>query len=111
LLFVSILRLKKTGYEAFGAADGQDALDLARQKMPDLIVLDVYLPNMSGDEVAKLLKKDEVLKRIPIILISADSKTLEARARESGVDDYLAKPFGSGELVSMVQKYIPTSPH
>jgi CheY-like chemotaxis protein len=109
LLKVSSIRLKKTGYEVFEAIDGQAALDQARQRMPDLIVLDVFLPVMNGDEVAKILKKDEQTKHIPIVLISADSKTLEARARESGADDFLAKVFDSGALVSMVKKYAPLS--
>jgi len=103
LLRVSTIRLRKTGYEVFEAIDGQEALDQARSKMPDLIVLDVFLPVMNGDEVAKILKRDEK----PIILISADSKTLEERARVSGADDYLAKVFDSGALVSMVKKYAP----
>ncbi|MEI7751298.1 MAG: response regulator [Candidatus Omnitrophota bacterium] len=107
LLMVLSIRLKKTGYEVFEAIDGQGALDQARLIMPDLIVLDVFLPVMNGDEVAKILKSDEKLKSIPIILISADSKTLQERARASGADDYLAKPFASGALVSMVNKYIP----
>jgi len=107
LLRVSTIRLRKTGYEVFEAIDGQEALDQARSKMPDLIVLDVFLPVMNGDEVAKILKRDEKLKSIPIILISADSKTLEERARVSGADDYLAKVFDSGALVSMVKKYAP----
>lgn len=107
LLLISSLRLNKTGYEVFGAKDGREALDLAREKKPDLIVLDVYLPVMNGDEVARILKKDEDLKHIPIILISADSKTLEERARESGVDAFLPKVFESGELVSMAKKYAP----
>ena len=107
LLKVTLLRLKKTGYEVLGAVDGQEALDLARQQMPDLIILDVYLPLIDGDEVAKILKKDEKLKHIPIVLISADGKTLEERARASGSDDYLAKVFDSGALVSMAKKYCP----
>ncbi len=73
LLKVTLLRLKKTGYEVFGCVDGQEALDLARQIMPDLIILDVYLPVINGDDVAKILKKDDELKHIPIILISAST--------------------------------------
>ena len=106
LLKVSSLRLEKTGYQVFGAMDGQEALDLARQEMPDLIILDVYLPKMNGDEVVKILKKDEKLKRIPTILISADTQTLEERTLKSGADGYLAKAFASGELVALVKKHI-----
>jgi len=106
LLKVTLLRLNKSGYEAFGAADGQSGLELARQKMPDLIILDVLLPDINGDEVAKILKKDEKLKRIPIILISAEIETLAERARESGVEGYLPKPFEPKELLGMIEKHL-----
>jgi len=106
LLKVSSFRLRKTGYEVLGAANGQEALDLARRSMPDLIFLDVYLPLLNGDEVAQILKKDKKTKLIPIILISADTMTLEARSRRCGADGYLAKAFASGELVAMVRKHI-----
>lgn len=106
LLKVTLLRLKKTGYEVFGGADGREVLGLARQIIPDLIILDVYLPVINGDEVAKILKKDDELKHIPIILISATTKTLDERAAESGADAYLAKPFDPEELVGMVKKIL-----
>ena len=104
LLKVSLLRLRKTGYDVSGAADGREALDLAHQRMPDLIILDVYLPEMNGDEVAKILKKDEKLKHVPVILISADIETLEKRCRQCGADGYLTKPFESGALVREVKR-------
>jgi CheY-like chemotaxis protein len=106
LLKVTLLRLKKTGYEVFGGADGREVLGLARQIIPDLIILDVYLPVINGDDVAKILKKDDELKHIPIILISATTKTLEERAMESGADAYLAKPFEPEELIGMVKKIL-----
>lgn len=106
LLEVTLLRLKKTGYNAFGAADGREALDLACREMPDLIILDVYLPEIDGDEVAKILKKDEKMKHIPIILISATTQTLEARVKECGAVGGFSKPFDHRELVAMVKKHI-----
>jgi CheY-like chemotaxis protein len=109
LLKVLSLRLKKMGYEVFEAMDGYGVLELARQKTPDLIVLDVFLPGMNGDEVAKLLKKDEKLKHIPIILISADVKALEERARKSGCDGYLPKPFESRELIATMNSILLVS--
>jgi len=105
LLAVTLLRLRKTGYEIFGAVDGQEALDLAREKMPDLIVLDIFLPVMNGDEVAKILKKDEKLKHIPIILISADTKFLEETFGTCGAQGCLAKPFDSAKLIEMIKRF------
>jgi CheY-like chemotaxis protein len=106
LLKVTLLRLKKTGYEVFGCADGQEALNLARQIIPDLIILDVYLPVINGDDVTKILKKDDELKHIPIILISASTRALDEKAWGSGADAYLKKPFEPEELTSLVKKVL-----
>ena len=106
VLKVILIRLKKTGYEAFGGVDGREALDLARQIRPELIILDVYLPDMNGDAVAKILKEDKELKHIPIILISATAKSIAARAKECGADGYLVKPFESEELIGAVKNIL-----
>ena len=106
LLKVTSMRLRKDGYEVFGAVDGPEALEMAHSKMPDLIILDVYLPGMNGDDVAKILKEDERAKTIPIILISADVETLEARSKECGADGFLTKPIETRDLEDMVKKHI-----
>jgi len=106
LLKVTLLRLKKTGYEAFGCAVGWGVLDMTRQIMPDLIILDVYLPGINGDDVAKILKKDDQLKHIPIILISASIRALDEKAWGSGASAYLTKPFESEELVGLVKEVL-----
>ena len=106
LLLVTLLRLKHVGYEGFGAVNGQEALDMARQKMPDLILLDALLPVINGDEIAKILKKEEKTKNIPIILISADTRFLEEKFAACGADGRLTKPFKSAELLAMIKKYI-----
>jgi two-component system alkaline phosphatase synthesis response regulator PhoP len=106
LLKVILIRLKKTGYEVFGGADGQEALELAHQIIPDLIILDVYLPIINGDDVAKKLKKDDELKHIPIILISATTITLDERAMECGADGYLTKPYEHEELIGMIESVL-----
>ncbi|MGD0784782.1 MAG: response regulator [Sedimentisphaerales bacterium] len=106
LLKVTSLRLEKTGYEVYSGVDGRDVLEIARRVMPDLIILDVYLPGLNGDEVAKILKKDNKLKHIPIILISATTRTLDLKAKESGADGYIIKPFEPEELIGMVEKIL-----
>lgn len=106
LLKVTLLRLNKTGYKAFGGSDGRDALDLAKQIIPDLIILDVYLPGVNGNDVAKTLKKDSKLKHVPVILISATTRSLDVKARECGADGYIIKPFDPEELVGMVTKLL-----
>ncbi len=106
LLKVTLLRLKKTGYEVFGCADGQDVLGMVRQFVPDLIILDVYLPVINGDEIAKILKKDDQLKHIPIILISASTGTLDEKAWGSRASAYLKKPFEPEELLGLVKEVL-----
>ncbi|MDD5327699.1 MAG: response regulator [Phycisphaerae bacterium] len=106
LLKVTLLRLKKTGYEVFGCADGQTVLDMARQIIPDLIILDVYLPVINGDVVAKILKKDDQLKHVPIILISASTATLDEKAWGSRANAYLKKPFEPEDLICTVKNVL-----
>ncbi|MFH1189233.1 MAG: response regulator [Candidatus Omnitrophota bacterium] len=106
VLKILLLRLKKTGYDVIGARDGREALDLARQTIPDLIILDFHLPDMNGDEVAKMLKGDKDLRHIPIILISATVTSVAERAKECGADGCIAKPFEPEELVGAVNKIL-----
>lgn len=72
---------------------------------PDLILLDLWIPGMDGKEITKILKRDEKLSKIPIIIISALNETKKI-SREIGADDYLAKPFDINDLISIVEKYI-----
>src|SRR4030043_438935 len=102
LLKVILLRLKKTGYEVYSGVDGREVLDMARQITPDLIILDVYLPVINGDDVARILKKDDELKHIPVILISASTRALDEKAWGCGADAYLTKPFEPEKLLGLV---------
>ena len=106
VLKILLLRLEKTGYKVMGGRDGREALDLARRMVPDLIILDIYLPDMNGDDITRILKGDERLKAIPIILISATTISIAQRAKECGADGYIAKPFEPEELVGMVKKML-----
>ena len=106
LLKVLLTRLKKTGYQVFGGVDGQEALDLARQIRPDLIIIDVYLPDMNGDDVAKILKEDKELKHIHIMLISPMASSLAGGVGERGREVYLPKPFEPEELIGAVKNIL-----
>lgn len=97
--------LKRRGYEVFCGRDGREALALAPQLMPDLIILDVHLPVMNGDEVARILKKDEKLKHIPVFLISSTPKGLKEKSEACGAVAYFYKPFKLDELSRMINKY------
>ncbi len=97
--------LAKRGYEVTGGKDGREALEQARRLLPDLIILDIFLPFMNGDDVVRALKKDEKLKQIPVILISSVPEGLDEKAAASGADAYLHKPFALEELAGLVNKF------
>lgn len=96
--------LKKDGFRTMAANDGEDALDLASREFPDLIILDLMLPGLSGLEVCKTLKKESKTASIPIIMLTA--KTQEADkivGLELGADDYVTKPFSPRELIARIK--------
>ncbi|MEK7364061.1 MAG: response regulator, partial [candidate division NC10 bacterium] len=100
-------RLAVHGYEIVTAGDGEEALAVAREKQPDLILLDVMMPRMDGLEVCRRLKADTALPFIPIILVTAkaDSKDIVA-GLEAGGDEYLTKPVDQAALVARVKSML-----
>lgn len=106
LLKVLLVRLRHWGYDATGAEDGPEGLQVMRKNRPDLIILDKEMPQMNGDEVARIVKADQELQHIPIMMISADVENLAACARGCGVECYLPKPFEPEDLLSMIQKQL-----
>ncbi|MDD4183704.1 MAG: response regulator [Candidatus Omnitrophica bacterium] len=107
ILKVISFRLKKSGYEILTAANGKIALDIISVNKPDLVLLDLRMPVMGGEEVCARIKSDSLLKNIPIILLTASSGgKIAEKAKELGVEDYLVKPFDSDVLLKKVQKLI-----
>jgi DNA-binding response OmpR family regulator len=97
-------RLDRAGYEVLRAGDGQQALDLAREHLPDLAVLDVMMPKLTGYDVTRELRADAATSRIPVILLTARVQEADvARGFEAGADDYVKKPFSPQELKARVQ--------
>jgi DNA-binding response OmpR family regulator len=97
-------RLDRAGYEVLRAGDGQEALDLARKHVPDLAVLDVMMPKLTGYDVTRELRADAATSRIPVILLTARVQEADvARGFEAGADDYVKKPFSPQELKARVQ--------
>ena len=96
--------LEREGYEVLTAPDGIQGLELARKESPDLIVLDVMLPEMSGLEVCQELHQNAATKGIPIIMLSARAEELDrVLGLELGADDYVTKPFSPRELVARIK--------
>jgi DNA-binding response OmpR family regulator len=97
-------RLDRAGYEVVRAGDGQEALDLAREHRPDLAVLDVMMPKLTGYDVTRELRAKAATSRIPVILLTARVQEADvARGFEAGADDYVKKPFSPQELKARVQ--------
>ena len=95
------LYLKKDGYQVLSAGDGQQALDLARRRRPDLVILDLSLPEMDGMDVCYILRAEA---RVPIIMLTARASEDDRLAGlELGADDYVTKPFSPRELVARVR--------
>jgi len=99
------LTLKKRGYRVLQASDGFSAFVLAHDHHPDVIVMDVRMPRLSGLEVTRTLKNSIHTKEIPIIVATAFVID-EATLRESGCDGYIAKPFAIAEFVELIDRTI-----
>ena len=93
--------LEANGYVVIQTRDGLSALDIARKHMPDLILMDIQLPEVSGIEITKWLKEDEELRRIPVIAVTAFAmKGDEQKIREGGCEAYISKPIS---VISFLQ--------
>ena len=97
-------RLTRSGYKVIGAGDGLQALELAAERTPDLMVLDVMMPKLDGYELTRRVRAEAALRSIPVILLTARSQESDIdRGFEVGADDYLKKPFNPDELVARVR--------
>ena len=95
------------GYATLQTRSGLEALQLARQHMPELIIMDIQLPEVSGLEVTRWLKEDDVLRAIPVIAVTAFAmKGDEERIRRGGCEAYLSKPISVASFVGTVRQFI-----
>ena len=96
--------LEQAGYQVTTAADGASALEVARRESPDLIILDIMLPEMDGLEVCRQLRRDSNTALTPIIMLTARGDEIDkVVGLEVGADDYVTKPFGRRELLARVR--------
>ena len=99
--------LDANGYRTLQTRDGLEALELARSHKPDLILMDIQLPEVSGLEVTKWLKEDEQLRAIPVIAVTAFAmKGDEEKIREGGCEAYLSKPISVANFLETVRRYL-----
>jgi two-component system, cell cycle response regulator DivK len=95
------------GYNILQTKDGMEALDIAREHHPDLILMDIQLPEVSGLEVTKWLKDDQDLRRIPVVAVTAFAmKGDEERIREGGCEAYLSKPISVGKFIETIRHFL-----
>ena len=99
--------LEAHGYQTAGTSDGFEALNLVRKMRPDLILMDIQLPQVSGLEVTRWIKDDPELRAIPIVAVTAFAmKGDEERIREGGCEAYLSKPISVGKFIETVRQFI-----
>jgi two-component system cell cycle response regulator DivK len=102
--------LEAHGVDTIETRDGKEVLELVREHKPDLILMDIQLPEISGLDVTKALKADDELKGIPVIAVTAFAmKGDEQKIREGGCEDYISKPISVTHFLEVIQKYIHTS--
>jgi two-component system cell cycle response regulator DivK len=98
--------LEASGYDTIQTRSGLEAIDLAREHRPDLILMDIQLPEVSGLEVTKWIKEDDELRSIPIVAVTAFAmKGDEERIRKGGCEAYLSKPISVGKFIETVRAY------
>ena len=99
--------LEAHGYETSGTSSGHEALDLVRKTRPDLVLMDIQLPQVSGLEVTRWIKDDPELRSIPVVAVTAFAMKGDAeRIREGGCEAYLSKPISVGKFIETVQRFI-----
>ena len=99
--------LEAHGYETSGTSSGHEALNLVRRMRPDLVLMDIQLPQVSGLEVTRWIKDDPELRSIPVVAVTAFAmKGDEERIREGGCEAYLSKPISVGKFIETVRRFI-----
>ena len=99
--------LRANGYATLPMRNGYDALDTLKEQRPDLIIMDIQLPEISGLEVTRRIKQDERLKSIPVIAVTAFAmKGDEERIRQGGCEGYLSKPISVSTFLDTVRSYL-----
>lgn len=99
--------LENSDYSCYTAFNGEDGLKLAKELIPDLIILDVMMPKINGYKISRLLKYDSKYKSIPILMITARSQEEDKLiGEETGADEYITKPFDLDNVLKIVDKYL-----
>ena len=107
ILSIVSMSLETQGYTVYKAANGREAVDLARQHHPDLVLMDMMMPVVSGYEAVTELKADDSTRNITIVGLSAKAMATDMeRATDVGIDGYITKPFRIAQVLSVVENYL-----
>jgi two-component system cell cycle response regulator DivK len=107
ILRIVSMSLEAVGYEVFKATNGQEAVDLAKAHHPNLVLLDMMMPVLSGYEAVQALKADETTRDIPVVGLSAKAMATDMeRATDAGIDGYITKPFRIAQVLTVVEGYL-----
>jgi DNA-binding response OmpR family regulator len=107
LLKLESILLTSKGYDVRGVVNGQAALDAIAEELPDLVLLDIMLPEVDGFEVCRRIKADPATKDLPVILLTAKkSREDMARGEKVGADWYITKPFKSAMVIETIQRFL-----
>lgn len=99
--------LRFAGYEAITCANGEEAVELAKKEFPDLILLDVRMPRLTGYDACKIIKADPELKNVPVVFLSAKGQENEIKiGMDAGAEEYLLKPFAPDQLTDRVRSIL-----
>ncbi|MGY3230208.1 twitching motility two-component system response regulator PilH [Luteibacter sp. HA06] len=100
--------VEKLGHEAITAEDGAQGVEVAKRELPDLILMDVVMPNLNGFQATRTISKEETTKHIPIILVTTkDQDTDKVWGLRQGAKDYVVKPIKEEELVKALKEHLP----
>ena len=102
--------VEKLGHEAVTAEDGAQAIDRARSEQPDLILMDVVMPNLNGFQATRAITRDPQTKHIPVVMVTTkDQETDRVWGMRQGAKAYVTKPVNEGELVDTIKKLLPAA--
>ena len=110
ILTLLTYNLQKEGYKVSSSSNGEEALSSIKEKKPDLVLLDWMLPDLSGIDICKNIRKDNSFKDLPIIMLTAKGEQEDKiKGLDSGIDDYLTKPFSFNELMARIKAVLRRS--
>ena len=106
------LILSRKGYDVIGAAGGREGLDTIREVIPDLVLLDLMMPDIEGWDVYQQIRADDATKHIPVIVVTAKAQNIDKvlGLHIAKVNDYISKPFSPQDLVASVEKVLEEEP-